>query len=65
MQEFFLIKRLSLFSSSEPENQVKCGFLLDVVIRQGSAIFQLLSGKDQPLLIWWDTLFILKLKIFV
>jgi hypothetical protein len=34
---------------------MESGFLLDVVIRQGSSIFELLSGEDQSLLIWWDT----------
>ena len=27
-------------------------FLLDVVVGQGTAIFQLLSGEDQTLLVW-------------
>jgi len=53
-----------LHATSKSENQVEGRFLLDVVIRQSSAIFQLLSSKDQPLLIWWDTLFVLKLKYF-
>ncbi|KAJ0955744.1 hypothetical protein HanPSC8_Chr01g0006401 [Helianthus annuus] len=38
---------------------MKSGLLLDVVIRQGSAIFELLSGEDQPLLVWWNTFFVL------
>jgi hypothetical protein len=32
---------------------------LDVVVGQGAAIFELLAGEDQALLVWWDTLFIL------
>ena len=43
--------------SSEPEHQVECGFLLDVVVRKGSAIFELLTGEDETLLIWWDLRF--------
>lgn len=35
--------------------------LLDIVIREGSAIFQLLSCKDQSLLIRRNSLFILDL----
>src|SRR3954451_8099219 len=30
--------------------------LLDVVVRQGAAILQLLSGEDQTLLVRWDSL---------
>ena len=46
-------------TSSKPKYQVKCGFLLDIVIRKSAAIFQLFTGEDETLLIWWDTLFIL------
>ena len=37
-------------------------FLLDVVIAEGSAIFELFTGKDQSLLVWWDTLLVLNLR---
>ena len=40
--------------ASEPKHQVECGFLLDVVVRQRSAVLELLAGKDEPLLIWWN-----------
>ena len=32
------------------------GFLLDVVVRQGTSIFQLLASEDQSLLVRWNTL---------
>jgi len=38
---------------------MKGGFLLDVVIRQGSAILKLLSSENQSLLVWWDSFFVL------
>ena len=38
---------------------------LDVVVRQGAAIFQLFPGKDQPLLVWGDALFVLDLGLDV
>merc|ERR1712038_133061 len=41
-----------LHSSSQPQDQVKSGLLLDVVVRKSSSILQLLSSKDQPLLVW-------------
>ena len=36
---------------------------LDVVVAQGTAILKLFAGKNQPLLIWGDTLFILDLGL--
>merc|ERR1711899_213879 len=37
--------------------------LLDVVVRKSSSIFQLLSSKDQPLLVWGDALLVLDLGL--
>ena len=43
--------------------QLKGRFLLDVVIRQGSTIFDLLASENQSLLIRWNTLyFVLRLE---
>merc|ERR1711878_220327 len=39
------------------------GLLLDVVVRKSSSIFQLLSSKDQPLLVWGDALLVLDLGL--
>jgi hypothetical protein len=33
--------------------------LLDVVVGEGAAIFELLAGEDQALLVRWDALFVL------
>ena len=44
---------------------MKGGLLLDVVVRQGAAILQLLAGKDQTLLVWGDALLILDLRLHV
>ena len=38
---------------------MKCGLFLNVVVTQGSAIFQLLTGEDQPLLVWGNSFFVL------
>ena len=51
----------SLTTSSKSEDQVEGGLLLDVVIRQGSSIFQLFTGEDKSLLIRRDTFFVLDL----
>ena len=38
---------------------MKCGFLLDVVVTKSAAVFKLFTSKNQPLLIWGDSFFIL------
>merc|ERR1719325_190101 len=52
-----------LHTSSQPQHKVEGGLLLDVVVRKSSSIFQLLSSKDQPLLVWGDALLILNLGL--
>jgi len=42
---------------------VEGGLLLDIVVRQGSPVLKLLSSKDQPLLIRWNTLLVLDLGL--
>merc|ERR1711988_2077989 len=39
--------------------------LLDVVIREGSAVLELLSGEDESLLVWGNTLLVLDLGLDV
>ena len=53
----------NLHSSSEAKDQVKGGLLLDVVVTQGSAIFKLLSGEDETLLIRRDSFLVLDLGL--
>jgi len=48
-----------LHATSKSKDQVKSGFLLDVVVRESPAVLKLLSGKNQSLLIWWDSFFVL------
>merc|ERR1711990_650077 len=40
-----------LHTTSESEDQMESRLLLDVVIGEGSAVFQLLTGEDKSLLI--------------
>merc|ERR1712142_1408555 len=54
-----------LHTSPEPKNQVKSRLLLDVVVGEGSSVLELLSSKDQSLLIWGDTLLVLDLGLDV
>jgi len=55
----------NLHSSSETEYEMKCGFLLDVVIRKGASIFQLLASKNQTLLIWGNAFLILNFGLYI
>lgn len=48
-----------LHTTTKTKDKVECGFFLDIVIRECSAVLELFSGKDEPLLVRWDTLFIL------
>ena len=49
-----------LHTSPQSEDQVKGRLLLDVVIGQSPAVLQLLTGEDQPLLVWGNSLLVLK-----
>ena len=40
-----------------------CSFLLDVVIGEGPVVLELLSSKDETLLIRWDCLLVLYLTL--
>ena len=42
---------------------MESGLFLDVVIGEGSAVFELLTSKDESLLIWWDTFLVLDLGL--
>jgi len=58
----------NLHSTAESKDQMQSWLFLDVVVGQSSAVFQLFTGKDQTLLVWWDSLLVLqnrKLKILV
>jgi len=54
-----------LHATTESEHKMEGGLLLDVVVRKGPSIFQLLTSKDQPLLVRRDTLFVLDLGLDV
>ena len=54
-----------LHTTTETENQVEGGLLLDVVVTKGAAILELLAGEDKTLLIWWDAFLVLNLGLHV
>ena len=54
-----------LHTTSESEDEMEGGFLLDVVVGEGSSVFELLTGEDKSLLIGWDALLVLDLSLDV
>merc|ERR1712100_105647 len=54
-----------LHTTSESQDEMESGLLLDVVVRKSSSILELLSGKDESLLIWWDTFLVLDFSLNV
>ena len=48
-------------ATAETEHQMESGLLLDVVVAESAAVFELLSGEDQSLLIGRDALLVLDL----
>ena len=52
-----------LHTTTEAEDKVKGGLLLDVVVGQGAAILELLASKDQALLVWGNALLVLDLGL--
>ena len=49
-------------TSTESQNEMEGGLLLDVVVRESAAIFELLSSEDKSLLIRWNSFLILDLS---
>jgi len=50
-----------LSTTTKTEDKVESGFLLDVVVGESAAVFQLLSGEDETLLVRWNSFLILDL----
>ncbi len=61
--EYLLISVKLSLSSQKSQHQVKSAFLLDVVVTQHHGVIQLLSSKDESLLIGWDSFFVLNLGL--
>jgi hypothetical protein len=50
-------------TGNETQNKVESRFLLNVVVSEGAAVFELLSGEDETLLIRGNTFLILDLLL--
>ena len=61
-----IIQNVKIFIySSQSQDQMQCGFLLDVIIREGSTILKLFACKNKPLLVWGDAFLVLDLGLNV
>ena len=54
-----------LHTSTKSEDQVKSGLFLNIIVGEGSAVFELLSGEDESLLVWGDALLVLDFSLNV
>ena len=54
-----------LHAAAQAQHQVQRRLLLDVVVRERAAVLELLSGKDQALLVRGDALLVLDLRLDV
>ena len=54
-----------LHTTTQAEHQVESRFLLDIVIRESASIFQLLSSKNQTLLVWRNTFLVLNFGFYI
>ena len=54
-----------LLTSSQPQYEMKGTLLLDVVVGEGTAVFKLLSSKDETLLVGGDAFLVLDLGFHV
>merc|ERR1711879_94146 len=52
-----------LATTTQAEHEVEGGLLLDVVVREGAAVLELLAGEDQTLLVWGNSLLVLDLGL--
>jgi hypothetical protein len=57
--------RTRSLTATETENEVQRGLLLDVVIRKGTPVLELLAREDKALLVGRDALLVLDLRLHV
>lgn len=50
-------------SITQTNNEMEDRLLLDIVVCEGTSIFQLFSGKNKTLLVWWDTFVVLNFSL--
>ena len=60
--EGWLDLNASKTTSTKSQDEMESGLLLDVVVRESTAILELLSSEDESLLIRWNTFLVLDLS---
>ena len=55
----------NLHTTTQTEDEMESRLLLDIVVGQGTTILELLSGENETLLVGWDALLILNLRLDV
>jgi len=50
-------------TAAKTKDQVEGRLFLDVIVRESTPVLELLAGKDQPLLVWGDSLLVLDLSL--
>ena len=63
--EHYEQKTKELTATPKTKDQVQGRLLLDIVIRKSATIFQLLAGKDEPLLVRGNAFLILDLGLHI
>jgi hypothetical protein len=58
-------ERTDLHATTQAQNQVQGGLLLDVVVGESTAVLQLLTSEDKTLLVGRDALLVLDLGLDV
>ena len=54
-----------LHTATETKDEVQCRFLLDIIIRERATVLQLFAREDKALLIRWNSLFVLYLRLYI
>merc|ERR1711862_521078 len=52
-------------STTQAQHQIERGLLLNVVVGKGASVFQLFACKNETLLIWRNSFFILDFRFYV
>ena len=59
------MRSLGNHSAAESEDEVESTLLLDVVVREGPSVLQLLPSEDEPLLIRGNSLLVLRTEMLL
>jgi len=55
----------NLHTAAQTQDEMESGLLLDIIIRKGPTILELLAGEDEALLVGWDSFLILNFGLHI